>query len=122
MNCQEDIENLKRNWKALIEKLESDFGVDPDLQGILFLIGVQELGKGSGKFSKDEKQDLMHIATCRLLSKKGYYETSGRDTDGWPRWKLVSKPPAMSLKDQDVLLKSLAVEYFLDSGLLTIQE
>ena len=40
----------------------------PDLNSILFLIGIQELGRVQTRFSKEEKQDLMHIAVCRLLS------------------------------------------------------
>ncbi|MBK9043076.1 MAG: hypothetical protein IPN97_07710 [Saprospiraceae bacterium] len=47
----------------------------PDLNTILLLIGIQELGKVSTtKFTKEEKTDLLHIATCRLLSQDGYYE------------------------------------------------
>ena len=63
---------LKEEWNDLVDRLTDQFGMEPDLQSILFLIGIQELGQGSRKFSKDEKQDLMHIATCRLLSYFGY--------------------------------------------------
>ena len=35
----------------------------PDLQTVLFLIGVQELGRiPKTKFTKEEKRDLMHVA------------------------------------------------------------
>lgn len=107
-----DFEILKGKWDALCKKLGAEFGEEPDLQSILFLIGVQELGRGPQKFSKDEKQDLMHIAVCRLLSTFGYYELIGLDQDGWPHWKLVSKLPPLSLREQDWLLKQAAVEYF----------
>ena len=103
---------LKGKWDALCKKLGNDFGEEPDLQSILFLIGVQELGRGPQKFSKDEKQDLMHIAVCRLLSTFGYYELIGLDQDGWPHWELLNKLPPLSLKEQDWLLKQAAVEYF----------
>ena len=56
----------------------------PDLQTILFLIGVQELGRiPKEKFTKEEKRDLMHVAVCTLLEKDGYFEFEGRDQDGW---------------------------------------
>ena len=107
-----DLKNLKEKWEALTQKLSKEYGEAPDLQTILFLIGVQELGKGPQKFSKDEKQDLMHIAVCRLLSTFGYYELIGLDQDGWPHWNLLKKLPPLTLKEQDLLLKQAVVEYF----------
>ncbi len=107
-----EFEILKSKWDALCHRLGEQFGEEPDLQSILFLIGVQELGKGPQKYSKDEKQDLMHIAVCRLLSTFGYYQLTGLDQDGWPHWELVNKLPPLTLKEQDWLLKQAAVEYF----------
>ena len=109
---QQDLQILKTKWESLCHKLTDDFGDEPDLQVVLFLIGVQELGKGPLKFSKDEKQDLMHIAVCRLMSTFGYYELIGLDQDGWPHWELVKKLPPLTLREQDWLLKQAAVEYF----------
>jgi hypothetical protein len=107
-----EFEKLKTKWDELCHRLGDQFGEEPDLQAILFLIGVQELGKGPQKYSKDEKQDLMHIAVCRLLSTFGYYELIGEDQDGWPHWELVKKLPPLTLKEQDWLLKQAVVEYF----------
>jgi hypothetical protein len=118
MDCQPDMARLREEWKALLEVLEPEFG-EVDLQGILFLVGIQELGQGIRTFSKDEKQDLMHIATCRLMSNYGYYERMGNDNDGWPVWQLKDRPPAMKLKEQDALLKQAAVRYFRELGLIT---
>ncbi|SOD19666.1 hypothetical protein [Pedobacter xixiisoli] len=102
-------------WKELQEKLAKDFDSDtPDLKVVLFLIGVQELGKGPGKFSKRQKEELMHIATCRLLSEMGFYELEALDQDGWPHWKLVKQIPAYAGLEQEMLLKSLAITYFAD--------
>ena len=112
-----NVEELKKDWDELLEMLCTSFDADLDLQGVIFLIGVQELGRGVQKFSKDEKQDLMHIATCRLLSFYGYYELEGTDEDGWPHWKLVKALPKMSLGEQDYLLKNAVIEYFRDSGI-----
>lgn len=106
-----DLQNLKQDWEKLTQSLADTYGEEPDLQAILFLIGIQELGKGPMKYSKDEKQDLMHIAVCRLMSQFGYYELEGLDQDGWPHWKLVKKLPPLTLKEQDLLLKQAVIEY-----------
>ena len=107
-----ELEILKKRWNELTTVLEAQFGDVPDLQVVLFLIGVQELGRGRQDFSKDEKQDLMHLATCRILSQYGYYEYTGMDKDGWPEYRLVKKLPAMSLREQDMLLKQAVIDYF----------
>ncbi len=92
-----------------------------DLNGVLFLIGVQELGRGPSQFSKEEKQDLMHIAICKVLSYSGYYELQGHDADGWPHWKLIKKLPRFDLLDQEKLLKMHVLEYFEREFELVIQ-
>ena len=100
-------------WTQLQERIKRDFDSDkPDIKVILFLIGVQELGKGPKKFSKRQKEELMHIATCRLLSELGFYELEGLDQDGWPHWKLVKTVPNYTLPEQELLMKSLIVSYF----------
>ena len=100
-------------WESLMRDLEGRIGKRPaDLNAVLFLIGVQELGFGMRHFSKEEKQDLMHIATCKVLSYAGYYELEGKDEDGWPHWKLVKQLPHFDLLDQERLLKIHILEYF----------
>jgi hypothetical protein len=111
-----NIEELKIEWDQLLERLCTHFDADLDLQGVIFLIGVQELGQGARKFEKDEKQDLMHIATCRLLSQYGFYLLKGLDEEGWPHWELVQRLPRMTLGEQDYLLKQAAIDYFRRSG------
>ncbi|ADY53676.1 hypothetical protein Pedsa_3138 [Pseudopedobacter saltans DSM 12145] len=86
----------------------------PDIKVILFLIGIQELGKGVQKFSKRQKEELMHIATCRLFSEMGFYELEGLDQDGWPHWKKVKQIPNYTLLEQEHLLRTLIVNYFQD--------
>lgn len=120
MPDKHDFEILKADWNKLVEKLNTQFDSELDLQGIIFLIGVQELGRGAQKFSKDEKQDLMHIATCRLLSLYGFYELRGLDQQGWPVWELAKKMPPLTLKEQDILLKNCVIQYFRDEGIYSI--
>jgi len=107
-----ELELLKGQWNKLTANLEKQFGDVPDLQVVLFLIGVQELGRGRQEFSKVAKQDLMHLATCRVLSPYGFYEFTGKDEDGWPVYTLLKKLPPMSLREQDILLKKAVINYF----------
>jgi hypothetical protein len=105
--------DLDRHWQELLNELEKSLSKKPkDLNAVLFIIGVQELGKGARNFSKEEKQDLMHIAICKVLSLAGYYELEGTDNLGWPHWKLIKKLPHFDLLEQEKLLKMLVIEYF----------
>ena len=108
----ESTEDFDARWLELLRKLRTQFGKELHLNGILFLIGVQELGKGISEFTKEEKQDLMHIATCKLFSLSGYYAFAGLDADGWPHYKLIKPIPAANLKEQDRMLKWHILEYF----------
>src|SRR3954463_16269645 len=85
---------LEKNWQQLLLEIERMLGQKPkDLNGVLFLIGVQELGKGHQLFTKEQKQDLMHIAICKVLSYSGYYKLEGLDSEGWPHWEMQKKLP-----------------------------
>ncbi|MCA6078520.1 hypothetical protein [Fulvivirga sedimenti] len=105
--------SLERSWQKLLDALKTMIGKRPgDLNSVLFLIGVQELGKGKHHFSKEQKQDLMHIAICRILSASGFYELEGLDEEGWPHWKLVKPLPHFDLLEQEKLLKLHVIDYF----------
>jgi hypothetical protein len=105
--------DLERKWNALLEELNTLIGKKPkDLNGVLFLIGVQELGMGKKVFSKEEKQDLLHVGICKVLSLAGYYVLDGLDKEGWPHWKLIKKLPHFDLLEQEKLLKLHVMEYF----------
>lgn len=84
----------------------------PDLNAILYLIGIQELGRWQTSFTKEEKQDLMHIAVCKLLSLDGFFEFQGRDADGWPHWKQVRSVSVEGVKEQGEMLKHSIIRYF----------
>lgn len=113
MNEADELQNLEQEWDELMGLLEQSVGKRPaDLNGVLFLIGVQELGKGHQFFTKEQKQDLMHIAICKVLSYSGYYQLEGLDADGWPHWTLVQKLPSFDLLSQEKLLKIHVLEYF----------
>ncbi|HEY9561894.1 MAG TPA: hypothetical protein VIR29_14015 [Anseongella sp.] len=111
------IQETNEKWLALTEKVAMEFGNEkPDVKSLLFLIGVQELGRGPRRFSKRQKEELMHIANCRLFSELGYYELEGLDQDGWPHWKNVKKIPNYTIFEQEVLIKQLIIHYFEEQG------
>ncbi|MEO6522672.1 MAG: hypothetical protein ABIN91_13395 [Mucilaginibacter sp.] len=100
-------------WDELQKRIATDFDTDiPDIKVMLFLIGVQELGQGPKKFSKRQKEELMHIANCKLFSKLGFYELEGLDQDGWPHWKVINAIPNYTLLEQEMIIKSLIIDYF----------
>ncbi|WP_420146623.1 hypothetical protein [Spirosoma sp.] len=106
-------ESINNSWEELLDQLEKLIGKRPaDLNAVLFLIGVQELGTGPKRFSKEAKQDLMHIAVCRVLSLSGYYILEGYDKDGWPQWSLSKPVPHGDLLSQENFLKQHVIQYF----------
>ncbi len=105
-------------WNKLMNYVEENFHKKPDLEAILFLIGVDELGKGPRKFSKEEKQDLMHIGTCKVLSYSGYYSLQVRDTEGWPHYKTEKKMVTYGLNEQETIIKAHVIHYFEELGVI----
>ena len=111
-------QQLKERWELVVEKLSNQFadGDRLDLDAIIYLIGVQELGQPHKSFKKDEKVNLMHIAICRLLEPFGYYEFDFIDEDGWPHYQIKEQLPALKAGEQSVLMKQAIVEYFFENG------
>ena len=107
-----ELSEQAREWQALLAHMEHQIGKRPDMNGLLFLIGVNVLGQGLREFTKEEKQDLMHIAVCELLSFVEYFEFQGRDTGGWPHYKALRKPAVTGLSEQEALLRACAVQFF----------
>ncbi|KGO89171.1 hypothetical protein [Flavobacterium suncheonense] len=113
-------EQLKTRWDAVVNILSNQFadGEILDLDAIIYLIGVQELGQLNRKFKKDEKLNLMHIAICRLLEPYGYYEFDYFDADRWPHYKVKEQLPPLKAGEQAVLMKEAIVNYFLEKELI----
>ncbi len=109
-------EQLKDRWELVVKKLSEQFadGEAMDLDAIIYIIGVQELGDIHREFKKDEKLNLMHIAICRLLEPYGYYTFDYFDEDGWPHFTVKEELPALKAGEQKVLMKEAVVKYFLE--------
>ena len=105
------MKNLEKNWEELVEKLEKQFDDEMSLKGILYLIGVQELNFGIKRFSREEKINVLHVATCKLLSSFGYYKFEGVDKDGWPHYKEIKPLQNLSEQEQQKLIKEAIINY-----------
>ncbi|EAR02989.1 hypothetical protein [Maribacter sp. HTCC2170] len=107
---------LKERWEELVEKLSAQFadGDALELDAIIYLVGIQELGQYHKTYKKDEKLNLMHIAICRLLEPYGYYEFNFFDEEGWPHYSVKEELPPLKAGEQSVLMKEAIVGYFLE--------
>ncbi len=103
---------ITEKWKFIVSKLEEQFGKRLDMNAILLIIGIRELGTLKDKFTKEEKVRLMHIAVCRLFSKSGYYELAGVNSKGWPEWTKVGDMPFVDVFEQETLIRQHIVDYF----------
>ncbi len=112
--------DLKKKWELLKSKISLQFadGEAVDLDAIVYLIGVQELGQGYRTFKKDEKINLMHIAICRLLEPLGYYEFDFFDEDGWPHYTIKEELPFLKAGEQSVLMKEAVIQYFIEKEVI----
>lgn len=112
-NMDHDVE---LRFQEVTKKLNATFDGDLDVQSILFLIGVNELGQGYKDFSKSEKTDLIHIAVCTILEPAGFYEFEGNDDDNWPHFKLLKELPVLNDREQQHLIKEAIIDYFNING------
>jgi hypothetical protein len=112
---------LKERWEALVSVLSSQFGADEamDIEGMLYLVGLQELGQLHRCFKKDDNVNLMHIGICTILEPYGYYRFDQYDKEGWPHFELVAPLPALKPGEQRLLMKEALVDYFLEKGTIS---
>lgn len=108
------MEDFEQRWINVEFLMVEKFQKKPDLEGMLFLIGINELGAfpEQKNFTKEQKQDLMHIAVCKLLSLAGIFELERYDEEGWPHYVPTGEPAPATMKEQEQLLKECIICYF----------
>ena len=111
-NKNEEEKSFALQWYKARNFVKEEFGQRPDINAMLFIIGMNEVGAVKEKWEKEEKQDLMHVAVCKLFSDEGYYVLTGTDEDGWPHYEQSTHRPKLNLKEQEELLKKKIVSYF----------
>ncbi|GGF03588.1 hypothetical protein SAMN05443634_1023 [Chishuiella changwenlii] len=119
----EETSSNTEKWKKIEQFFQENFtdGEKPDLDTILFIIGVQELGQGKKKFKKDDKLNLLHIAVCRVLEPFGFYRFDGKDADGWPHFELLDELPPLKTNEQTLLMKYAVIQYFDDQQIINFE-
>lgn len=113
-------ETLKIRWEKLTRQLTDQFsdGETIDVEGILYLIGVQEVGQLHKRFKKDDNVNLIHVGICTVLEPLGYYAFEYFDPDGWPHFKLLEPLPHLKPGEQSVLIKEAIVDYFIEKEVI----
>ena len=100
------------SWDNLTAFLEKNFGIEQNLTSVLFLIGIQESGKGFKSYDQQEKTEIIKLAQINLLARENFYiPIKGKD-NGESVW---IENPNMSIPTESVLeklLKSLILDYF----------
>ena len=119
----EETTSNNQKWKQIENFFETNFtdGEKPDMDTILFLIGVQELGQVKKRFKKDDKLNLLHIAVCRVLEPFGFYRFDGKDPDGWPHFELLEELPPLKTNEQSLLMKYAVIQYFDDQKIINFE-
>ena len=108
-------EKLKNRWDDLVVFLSDKFSDSEtlDIEGVLYLVGMQELGQVHRKMRKDDNVNLIHIGICSVLEPYGYYRFDYYDDDGWPHFELLEPLPPLKPGEQSILMKEALVNYFL---------
>ena len=111
---------LKERWDRLISILNERFSDAEtiDVEGVLYLVGLQELGQIHQKMKKDDNINLIHIGICTVLEPYGYYRFDFYDEEGWPHFELLEALPNLKPGEQSILIKEALVGYFLKRELI----
>lgn len=111
---------LKNRWNSVLDFLTEKFSETEtiDIEGVLYLVGLQELGKIHQRFKKDDNINIIHIGICTVLEPFGYYSFDFYDDDGWPHFKLLEELPVLKPGEQSVLMKEAIVDYFLEKEVI----
>ena len=100
------------NWNDLCKTLNDKFGIEVDINGVLFLVGIRERGLTIQKFSKEEKLNLIHLGSCTLYKEMGLVESAGEDKGGWPLFRQKALAPVIPEERKLKTLQDCAIRYF----------
>lgn len=108
-----DDEVLDRRWSELLSRVEAQFGRVPDVDALLFLIGVQSVGRGyEPDLPKERKQSLIMEGSYLALETLGVYARVGMERNGFLIWEKALELPPLSVDEQEKLLRIGILNYF----------
>ncbi len=114
----EEEKTVSRDWLKVRNYVNLSFNKKPDINAVLFLIGLNELGIIKDVWTKEEKQDLMHIGLCTIFLKDSFFKFVEYDNDGWPHFEKTENVDVGNLREQEFLIKSRAISYFREKKLI----
>jgi hypothetical protein len=110
---ESDDEAHKKRWHALIERIGARFGREPDIEALLFLIGVHSVGRGyEPELPKERKQSLIMEGSYLAFETLGVYSRAGMEPNGFWIWEKVVDLPAIPIEQQERLLQIGILNYF----------
>ncbi len=109
-----DAAALELQWRRLQDWVAEQFGREAGIEGVLFLIGVQEHGRGfEPDLAKEAKERLIMEGTYCVFETLGVYERVGMEKDGYWIWeRRINHPPDLSVDQQETLLRTAILRYF----------
>lgn len=111
---KEEVVVDRLEWAKVKEFVKERFGDYPSVTTALFIIGLQEIGQVIPELSKEQKQDVIHVGVCTLMSQDGFYKRVQNDSDGWPHYEATKKMENIDIDNQENLLKNYIIKYFKD--------
>lgn len=99
-------------WLDLVAHVKEQYGLDAQMEELLFFVGMQEYGQGIRCYSKDEKLALIKVGLCKLFSYHGLFEQQGLDGQGWPIWREVEGTKMPPEETQEEMLKASLIRFF----------
>ncbi len=113
-NPAQHASSVRERWPQLQEWTRRRFGKRADVEGVLFLIGLQELGRGAAPdLDKARKEQILLEGTFCAFETLGYYERTGIEDNGHWIWEQRKSMPAdLTKAEEEVMLRQAALAYF----------
>ena len=112
------VDNETKQYNEVCNYIKQQFGIEPTIESILYLIGIQELGCGFKEFTRDEKMDLINLGTIKMLSLFGFYHENKNVHEDWPLFEIDENKKLPTGTDQEKYIKKGITEYFLKNKLI----
>ncbi|MCS7152889.1 MAG: hypothetical protein N2253_07310 [Bacteroidia bacterium] len=99
-------------WEKLCEEAERRYGKQPSEEFLLFLVGLNYMGRFPEGDERVVKLNLIQLGTLVLLARRGYVQEVGKDEQGWPHWEPLQALPSWTPAEEQAFLREVLIEYF----------